>query len=494
MDLVPDAAAAAATHRRSAFPTLSWVPVRLRLLVALVVVLTIAWAVPASAQPAGGPGGTAPTTVPRLTIPLLSARRMPDLLRERIGEQALTTQLHDLVAKAPATSCLAVSARGRSVYGFNGDNPVEPASANKLLTAFSILHNADPNEKVATTVVAAAAPQNGVVTGDLWLVGGGDALLTTPGYKTTFKFSDQAITPFSDLADRIKATGITEIQGGVIGDDSRFDQQRYVPSWPERFQRQDDVAPLSALEVNDGVTGYTTDPSAKAAVRKPGDPPVLAAATLISLLRARGIAISGEASAGVAPAGTSEVARIESTLLAQVHEMLGWSDNTTAELLGKEQGRRTKGAGTSANGTASTIETLAREGISTAGIIVNDSSGLDDGNRLTCNVLNGVLDREGPTSVIGTGLPVAGRTGTLQKRMRGTVGEGNVSAKTGTLDKPPVASLAGFEHTRQGDTVTFSFVQNGPQLNTDLQDEMVAILYDYPKAPDLTDLVPTAAG
>jgi D-alanyl-D-alanine carboxypeptidase/D-alanyl-D-alanine-endopeptidase (penicillin-binding protein 4) len=456
----------------------------------LVLLVSFVATVPAHAQSA--PNGTVP--VAPLTVPLLSARRVPDLLRDSIGARDLTTRLNAIVAQAPEASCLVISDHGRTFYDSKGGVPVEPASVNKLLTAFSVVHNVDPNEKVPTLVKSVSPPTGGVIDGDLHLVGGGDGILSTGGYKQTFLYRDQPVTGFADLADRIKAAGITEVRGGIVGDDSRYDQVRYLPAWPQRFQRQDDVAPLSALEVNDGVTGYQDDPDGVARTRKPGDPPSLAAATLKALLVERGITVVGPASAGVAPEGGSEVARIESTILAQVHEMLGWSDNTTAELLGKELGLRRKGAGTATNGIAVTAETLARFQIPTTGVDLRDSSGLDEANRLTCHTLNAVLDHEGPDSAIAQGLPVAGRTGTLQRRMRGSVAEGNLYAKTGSLETPPVASLAGFMRTTQGGVVTFSFVQNGKDTSLLLLDEMAKVLADFPVAPDLSDLAPHASG
>ena len=456
---------------------------------AVALVAMVAGGTPAAAQAAPPATAVAAPATP-LTVPLLSARRVPELLRSRIGARDLAARLQAVAAKAPPTSCLVVSDHGRTIYDSRGSVPLEPASVNKLLTAFAVVHNADPNDKVATVVSAAAPPAGGVVDGDLYLVGGGDGILTTSGYQQTFLYRDQPVTPFADLADRIKAAGITQITGGIVGDDSRYDQQRYLPAWPERFQRQDDVAPLSALEVNDGVTGYADDPGGVTRVRKPGDPPTLAATTLTSLLRARGITVGGSASSGTAPAGATEVARIESTLVDQVHEMLGWSDNTTAELLGKELGLRVKGTGTAPNGVVVTNETLAKFQIPTAGLDVRDSSGLDENNRLTCATVNAVLDHEGPDSAIAQGLPVAARTGTLQKRFRGTVADGALFAKTGSLEKPPVASLAGFMRTPPGATLTFSFIQNGNDATVVLHDELAAALATYPAAPDLSDLAP----
>lgn len=451
-------------------------------------------AVPAGAQSPtttsrGSVPGTATPRPPQLSTPVLSARRVPDLLRSNIADERLRAAVETATKDAPPTSCIEVTLRGRVIYRLNGDTPLEPASANKMLIAVALLQHFKADDKLVTATVAQTPPENGVVKGNLWLVGGGDGMLTTPGYKQSFIELEQTVTPFGDLADRIKAAGITEIQGDIVGDESRYDTQRYIPSWPERYKRSDTVGPLSALTVNDGVTGYTKDPDAASKTRQPGDPPVLAAETLKSYLEKRGIKVTGAATSGKAPAGT-EVARIETTIGDEILEMLSFSDNTTAELLTKELGLKASGSGTTAAGIKATIDALAKLGLPTTGVVMTDGSGLDEGNRLTCDLLNTLLDKHGIESPLGQGMSIWGERGTLRKRTKGTGLQGNVWAKTGTLTNPPVASLAGWVKTRAGEVVTFSFVQNGMKIDANLQDQLALALLEYPQAPSLTEIGP----
>jgi D-alanyl-D-alanine carboxypeptidase/D-alanyl-D-alanine-endopeptidase (penicillin-binding protein 4) len=76
-------------------------------------------------------------------------------------------------------------------------------------------------------------------------------------------------------------------------------------------------------------------------------------------------------------------------------------------------------------------------------------------------------------------LAVAGRSGTLAHRMRGTAAEGRCRAKTGTLNF--VANLAGYCHARGGDTIAFAFLMNGVNVLTArrAQDKMAAALASY---------------
>lgn len=445
----------------------------------------------AFAQPTGtGAGTTAVGAHPAVSSPLFSARRVPALMQAHVADAQLQTRVNDIMKVAPSTSCIEISDHGRVILRVNGDEPLEPASTNKVLTATGLLARFSPDDKMATRVLATAAPQNGIVDGDVWLVGGGDAMLTTPGYAQSLTEYKQMVTDFAPLADKMKAAGVTRITGRVIGDDSRYDKERYVPSWPQRFQGQDTVGPLSALIVNDGVTGYTTDPDAASATRKAGDPPVLAAQTLVAYLRARGIEVTGEPTTGSAPTTAVEVARIETTMRDEITEMLSFSDNTTAELLNKELGLAVGGTGTTVEGTRATRTTLDQIGLPTAGLVMADASGLDDSNRLTCDLLVGALDHHGADSELARGLSIWGQRGTLRNRVRGTPLDGQIMAKTGTLTKPPVAALAGFEKTAAGSTLSFAFIQNGPKSDANLQDKLVQVLFDYPQAPDISALVP----
>jgi D-alanyl-D-alanine carboxypeptidase/D-alanyl-D-alanine-endopeptidase (penicillin-binding protein 4) len=254
-----------------------------------------------------------------------------------------------------------------------------------------------------------------------------------------------------------------------MGDDSRYDAERYIPSWPNRYKREDTVGPVSALIVNDGVTGYVATPSAASKVRQPGDPPVLAADTLKTLLKERGITVTGAAVAGRAPAATTEIARLETPMQDEIAEMLSWSDNTTAESLTKELGLETARAGTTAAGLAAVRAALDADGLPTAGLVLNDGSGLDEGNRLTCDLVTALLDRHGPTSPLAQALAVAGQRGTLRKRLRGTTVDGRVLGKTGTLTQPPVVALSGFRRPDDS-TLTFGFIQNGLKSDSRRQD------------------------
>jgi D-alanyl-D-alanine carboxypeptidase/D-alanyl-D-alanine-endopeptidase (penicillin-binding protein 4) len=438
-----------------------------------------------AAPPAAGP-----------VTPVLSARRVPGLLVAPVADARLRTKLDAFLAAAHGSVCLTVSNAGRPIYSHQADVPLAPASLVKLLTATAALDALGADATYTTAVEAAAAPQAGVVGGDLWLVGSGDPLLETDAYEQHFEHQPQVRTDFEALADAVKAAGITKVTGRVIGDETRYDADRYVDAWPPRYIDQDQTGPLSALDVDDGFTAFPPNPDVREPDETPAaDPPAYAAALLTNLLVARGVTVGGTAAAGAAPPGAVTVAHVQSPILGDVvGEMLRESDNQTAELLTKELGTKPGAPGNTAAGTAALSDRLNRMALPTTGLTLVDGSGLATEDRGTCALFQAVLDRAGPTSPIATGLPVAGQTGTLDKRFVGTPAAGRLRAKTGTLNQ--VTALAGYVDTLIGAPLSFTYIVNLPadeRVSVDdlaLQDQLVSILLGYPEGPPLDQVGP----
>ena len=241
----------------------------LRSLVAAVGVVALSRVIDATSEPAGASESAQPTSS-RLATPVLSARRVVDELIEPVGRARLQEALQPLASSMGASSCLRVTIDGDEVIDANGTVPLIPASTLKLLTASVALDVMGPDRTAETTVEAVAGPVGGVIAGDVWLVGGGDPLLATEGYVKQFRRPQEPRTPLEALADSIVAAGITQITGRVLGDESRFDTQRYVPSWPQRYINAREIGPMSALSVNDGFIDTALTPAADPAASARG--------------------------------------------------------------------------------------------------------------------------------------------------------------------------------------------------------------------------------
>jgi D-alanyl-D-alanine carboxypeptidase/D-alanyl-D-alanine-endopeptidase (penicillin-binding protein 4) len=379
---------------------------------------------------------------------------------------------------------------GRTIYERRGSEAFVPASAMKLATAMAALDLLGADAKFTTRFIANKPPENGVIEGDLFVVGGGDPLLSTSGYKTVFDDPDQFYEDFSAIADALSESGIRSITGDLIGDDSRYDDVRWVSTWPARYQVGGTVAPLSALLVNDGNTGYTDTPNEATTNRKAGDSPLLFVQTLRTVLNSKGIAVGGVATTGQAPDDAEEISTFDSVPMSEVlTEMLKNSDNTTAEIVLKEIGLQAKGQGTTAAGIEATKESLKRQGFTIDDLVMLDGSGLDTGNRMSCELSLALVEAVSQKPEFSDALPLGGKNGTLRKRMLATPSTGKVRAKTGTLNS--VNALAGFADTPRGNTLSFAFIHNGTDpRTTGVADGFTDRLMASPKGPKITLLEP----
>lgn len=465
-----------------------------RLLLPLFLVLVaVGCGVGAVYADAGGETAQATVEIQSPITPVLSARRVPDHITEDIADRRLATALTSVVGAAPQDTCLVVDAGGRPIIAHRSSTALIPASNEKVLVAAAALDELGPRFRYTTTVQAAAAPNGqGVVNGDLWLVGGGDPVLATRRYARTSDIQDEAHTSLETLADRVAAAGVTEVRGRVLGDESRYDSDRYVDAWPSRFIDQNQTGPLSALSVNDGFASFPTAADPGAVESASSNPPATAAQTFADLLAARGIRVTGGSGAGTAPDQAPAVAELRSAPLRDITaQFLTWSDNQTAELVNKELGFARNGQGTTASGSDAVEAVLTDAGFDLAGSDAVDGSGLAGSNRVTCSLLHQVLADAGPRSALVRGLAVAGETGTLAATFNGTPAQGRLRAKTGSLNE--ARGLSGVVVVPEGDDLTFSLLVN--QDYVDAQGDAVRIdvglaLAAYPQRPNLDQVAP----
>ena len=424
------------------------------LTVGALLAMTVILAAPSQADDTAIAVASAPVT------PLLSARRFPNSLQATAADPIFAGVLDPYLGKVSGTSCALVMDAGRVVYARDNGDSLAPASVQKLLTGIAALEVLGPENRLTTVMAAEKEAVNGVVNGDLFLIGGGDPLLTTAGYRTSLENPSQFSEDFTAVADALAAAGVTKVNGGIVGDDSRYENTRWLAGWPTRYQIGGTVGPLSALIVNDGQTGFTQSPNVPNPNRKAGDPTLLAAETFKTVLASRGVEVAGPSRTGRAPEGSVRIATFESVTVAEiVDEMLSDSDNTTAELITREIGLVSSGEGTTSAGLAAIVDTASRLGFPVEGLKMADGSGLDTENRMSCTLALSLVTASPKGSTVAEALPLAGRTGTLRKRMLASASTGRVWAKTGTLNT--TNALAGFADTPSGNQLTFAFIHNG---------------------------------
>ncbi len=397
-----------------------------------------------------------PPPVDELRTGLFSYRRHPTPLAERAAEAERAEQeahlADDLVADVDASSCVAITRDGVPIVDVDprtADGGVIPASNMKLVVAAAALEVLGPDHRFRTEL-RSLPPVDTVVPGDVYLIGGGDPVLVTADHVDPLRYPAVNTTVLDALADQLATVGVTRIDGDVIGDGTRYDDEFRVPTWGDGITNVD-AGPYDALLVNDGLIG-------------PGDyglvPAQSAATIMFRLIEERGIDVVGSRRHDATPddPALTTLAIIESEPLTEILvELLHTSDNNTAELLVKEIGFARRGEGTRAAGLAVINEVLLSWGVSIEHVVLDDGSGLSRLNRLTCDALVAVLDAA-PPELLGV-LPVAGRDGTLAEQFIGTPAEGELVAKTGTLTD--VKALTGVLDGGDDEPIEFALVLNG---------------------------------
>jgi D-alanyl-D-alanine carboxypeptidase/D-alanyl-D-alanine-endopeptidase (penicillin-binding protein 4) len=418
-----------------------------------------------------------------LATPVLSVRRAPTVLSRELNTAQFAVDLQPLLDQVGTTSCVAVSVDGRPVAAKNGTTPVLPASTVKLLVAASALEVLGPGYTFRTG--AYGTVENGVVAGDLVLLGGGDPVLTTQAWITNGfqRYPPINVTRLEALADALVTAGVTRVDGRVLGDGTRYDDEFFNPTWADGI-RVTEAGPYDALLVDDGrVGGVPTS-----------DPALGAAQVFTRLLRDRSITVGQGAAVGTGDL-TNEIAGIDSAPLGDIlREMLETSDDNTAEMLVKELGVANGTGGTTAAGLAIVTDQLGRWGVPLDGVVLVDGSGLSRENSVTCDALLAVLEHGSLDDAVGQGLPVAAVSGTLQDEFVATPMAGVLRAKTGSLTG--LKALAGYVPVAGGSVIEFALVLDQPGANDPgvyravWEGALAQVFATYPSGPSADELAP----
>jgi D-alanyl-D-alanine carboxypeptidase/D-alanyl-D-alanine-endopeptidase (penicillin-binding protein 4) len=334
------------------------------------------------------------------------------------------------------------------------------ASNSKLFTTSTALSKFLPETRLHTTAWSTDDISDGV-SQSLYLRGSGDPTLSATG--------------LTKLADRVRAAGVTSVQGGLHYDDSFLD---HVSGIPEHGITPEHVGTLSALTVDNG---SSSDPARSAAQR------------FEDALRKDGISIGNSVTPGTVPPNANQIADYGSETMADlVQDTNVPSNNFYAEMLLKDVGGQFGSSGSTAGGIDVVRQFASKQDANFNG---ENGSGLTRRNKASPASVVKLLDsmieidqKKSPDEQLAQerlrdawieSLAVAGRTGTVANRMRGTAAAGNCHLKTGTLNG--VSALSGYCF-RGGDdadhAVIFSLLMNKTDVNHAhvVQDRMAALI------------------
>jgi len=403
--------------------------------------------------------------------------------------------------------------RREPLFALNAGTLLVPASVAKLVTVATAADAVGWDYRYTTLLRATGPIVDGVLQGDLLVVGSGDPSV-----------GGRAGDDLSTWVAGLKAAGIRRIDGRIIGDDDGVEEPRPQLAWAWDDLGYTTGALFGALNLAENRTTITVAPGPSAGApatltvdprlafravsnrvatgaagsaqllwpeQRPGDPSLTVAGSIpaaaspavlaiavgnptlwfANVLKSRlvrdGIEVTGEAVDidDVMPTPARDLATMiythRSRPLSEIAQpLLKDSINLYAEAL-----MRLNAASTVVATNDGALEGLRKRldawGISNASYQLVDGSGLSRRDAISAEAVMAVLERMADPSgksPFVSGLPIAGVDGSLSTRMKGTPAENNVRAKTGTMSN--IRTLAGYVTTRDGEHLAFVILIN----------------------------------
>lgn len=312
-----------------------------------------------------------------------------------------------------------------AIYCHNERQLLRPASTMKVVTAIAAIDRLGGSFQFKTTLSYTGAIEDGVLNGDVYLVGGFDP-----------RFNSDDMGSF---VDGIRRMGIDTIRGRIVADKSMKDADMLGEGWCW----DDDNPVLSPLLIS------RRDVFVK---------------RFVDRLRDEGVVVEADTVAGRQPGGAYEVGTRTHTIDQVLMPMMKESDNLCAEALFYQLGASTGAHPATARDARTVVRRLLEKvGLRPSDYRIADGSGLSLYNYVTAELevmlLRYAYQNTNIYMHLLPSLPVAGEDGTLRRRMRGTFTSGNVKAKTGSVTA--ISSLAGYCTAANGHVLCFAIINQG---------------------------------
>jgi D-alanyl-D-alanine carboxypeptidase/D-alanyl-D-alanine-endopeptidase (penicillin-binding protein 4) len=184
--------------------------------------------------------------------------------------------------------------------------------------------------------------------------------------------------------------------------------------------------------------------------------------------------------------GLKPIFALQSPTLGEIlPKFLKPSQNQIGELLLRTLALEKTGVGSADSGRRVVERQMLAFGADSDGVVVRDGSGLSRHDYVTPETIVHILDgmrKRDDFKLFYDALPIGGVDGTIANRMKNTPAQGNVHAKTGTVDRSH--SLSGYVTTADGKLLLFSFQHNNYTTNNQqverVQDWIAAQLAGHP--------------
>ena len=384
-------------------------------------------------------------------------------------DRALERALDAPVLDGASFGVLVWDQGGGERFSWDADRRLIPASTTKWITAAAAAERLGLEHRFLTRLAMTGTLTGGVLSGDLVLVGGGDPSLGVEDPSRTL----------GEIVGFVQAAGITRIEGEIVVDTSAFDGPPYGPGWMWDDFQSPYSPPYGAVNFAHNLLAEGLPCEAHDGIGSPlKDPPRCLADSLRAALVGAQIE-AGAASVRPAPDALDLAVLPSPPLRDLLRKMLVDSDNLYAECIARALDRAPPADADEAG--LALAELLRKAGVSEGSARFVDGSGLSRYSFASAEAMVRIsawVSGQPFGTELFSLLPVAGREGTLARRMLGTPAEGHCAAKTGSMTG--VRNIVGAVDTATGERLWFAILINGfaaPQAEAiAVQDRFVAMI------------------
>ena len=418
---------------------------------------------------------------------------------------------------------------------FNADVSMNPASTMKLVTTYAALEMLGPTHQWKTEFYTDGTLNNGILQGNLYLKGGGDPKLNME--KLWLLMRDLRANGVQQVSgDLILDRGFFEQPHLPVFDDDGNDKNKPFLVKPDalmvnlkalRFVARNDAGkvlisvepPIASIRVDNQVKAVNSKQCAGDVRYNPvpqADGSVVVTVngqlgdgcnsqTYLSLLdhatytagavraiwKELGGSILGQDRQGSVPKGAKVLARAFSPDLAEIiRDINKYSNNTMAQQLFLSLGAqfRTDADGDDAKAAQRVVrQWLAKKGITAPHLVMENGSGLSRAERVSAREMAQMLQAAWKSPYAAefiSSMPIAGKDGTMRKRLKTTAMNGQAHIKTGTLNT--VRAISGFSRDSNGNTWAVVAILNDPRPwgASAVLDQILLDLYRQPQLPN----------
>ena len=147
-------------------------------------------------------------------------------IADRLGAAVQKLEADSTMRHAVLSLCVVEASTGAVVYHRNEQVGLAPASCQKLFTSAAALDLLGPDYRYNTRLGYRGKIEEGVLKGDLYLIGSGDPTLGSWRYDST---KEEVV--LKRFARALRQAGIHQITGNVVVDDSRWGTDVLPRGW-----------------------------------------------------------------------------------------------------------------------------------------------------------------------------------------------------------------------------------------------------------------------